>query len=122
MLTLAWTNQPLWTILSAASESAVSKDKSGIWALHGHGQTKLRYLNGRPQQLLTGVKLRTHTSSLHILPRRQIYKQRLLIPNNVRSLIQPALRSAIRELHIEVPEKVRDDQAHFVVGEAKILH
>ena len=48
-----------------------------------------------------------------------MHKQRLLIPHNMRSLIQPVLRSAIRELHIEVPEKVRDDQAHFVVGEAK---
>lgn len=48
-----------------------------------------------------------------------MHKQRLLIPHNMRSLIQPVLRSAIRELHIEVPEKVRDDEAHFVVGEAK---
>ena len=48
-----------------------------------------------------------------------MHKQRLLIPHNMRSLIQPVLRSAIRELHIKVPEKVRDDQAHFVVSEAK---
>ena len=46
-------------------------------------------------------------------------KQRFLIPHYVSSLIQPVLRSAIRELHVEVPEKVRDDQSHFVVGNAK---
>ena len=37
----------------------------------------------------------------------------------MRSLIQPVLRGAIRELYVKVPEKVRDDQAHFVVGEAE---
>ena len=29
----------------------------------------------------------------------------------MRSLIQPVLRSALCQLHIEVPEKVRDDEA-----------
>jgi hypothetical protein len=38
----------------------------------------------------------------------------------MRSLIQPVLRSAIREFHIEVPEKVGDDQAHFMVGKTKV--
>ena len=37
----------------------------------------------------------------------------------MRSLIQLVLRIAFRELYIEVPEKVRDDQANFVVGEAR---
>ena len=37
----------------------------------------------------------------------------------MRSLVQPVPRSAVRELHVVVPEEVRDDQAHFVVGEAK---
>lgn len=37
----------------------------------------------------------------------------------MRRLIQPAPRSAVRELHVVVPEEVRDDEAHFVVGEAE---
>lgn len=74
----------------------------------------------RPHRVLTQVRLRNRTSDLSILARRQMHKQRLLIPNNMRSLIQPILRSAIRELQIEVPEKVGDYQAHFVIGEAKV--
>lgn len=37
----------------------------------------------------------------------------------MRSLVQPVPGSAVRELHIVIPEEVRDDQAHFVVGEAE---
>jgi hypothetical protein len=39
----------------------------------------------------------------------------------MRSLIQPVLGSAIRELQVEVPDKVGDGQAHLVVGQAKFL-
>lgn len=39
--------------------------------------------------------IRDHSLPLRMLARRQIDKQRLLVPYNVRSLIEPGLRSAV---------------------------
>ena len=92
------------------------KDAQG--PLHSVSESEERDLKYRAQQALPTVVFHHHTTYLHLLPRRQVHKQWLLVPHNVRSLIQPVLRSAIRELYVKVPEKVRDDQAHFVVGQA----
>jgi hypothetical protein len=56
------------------------------------------------------------TSNLHKFTNRQTDKQRLLIPHDMCSLIQPILRYALRQLEIKVPEKVGDDQTHLMVS------
>ena len=51
------------------------------------------------------------------LARGQLDQQRLLVPHNMRRLVEPVLGRTIRQLEIEIPEHVGDDEAHLVVGE-----
>jgi hypothetical protein len=59
----------------------------------------------------------SNTPSLDKLARRQLSKQRFLIPNNVGRLIKPVLIRTIRQFQVEIPEQMRDDEAHLMVCE-----
>lgn len=52
--------------------------------------------------------------------RRQLSKQRFLIPNNMSRLIKPLLIRPIHQFQIEMPEQMRDDEAHLMVRETTL--
>ena len=52
--------------------------------------------------------------------RHQLSKKRLLVPNNMSRLIKPVPIRPIRQFQIEVPEQMRDDEAHLMVRETTL--
>lgn len=58
-----------------------------------------------------------HPLPLDELARRQLGIERLLIPNNMRRLIEPIPVRATVQFQIEMPEHMRDDEAHLMICE-----